>query len=86
MELSTIRGSPAGKDRSRVVEAVRPNHDRQMNSLDDTSVGNDHARLGGGEPPFRTYKIRWFGLVQLVLLNIIVSWDVGHTSRSSGKS
>ena len=25
---------------------------------------------------YRTYKRRWFGLLQLVLLNIIVSWDV----------
>lgn len=25
---------------------------------------------------YRVYKIRWFGLFQLVLLNIIVSWDV----------
>ena len=25
---------------------------------------------------YRVYKIRWFGLAQLVLLNIIVSWDV----------
>lgn len=25
---------------------------------------------------YRTYKRRWFGLVQLTLLNIIVSWDV----------
>jgi FLVCR family MFS transporter 7 len=28
----------------------------------------------GGE--YRVYRSRWFGLVQLVLLNIIVSWDV----------
>jgi hypothetical protein len=25
---------------------------------------------------YKTYKRRWFGLLQLVLLNIIVSWDV----------
>ena len=25
---------------------------------------------------YRTYKRRWFGLVQLILLNIVVSWDV----------
>lgn len=25
---------------------------------------------------FRVYKRRWFGLLQLVLLNIVVSWDV----------
>jgi hypothetical protein len=31
-------------------------------------------RTGGGE--FKVYKRRWFGVVQLVLLNTIVSWDV----------
>ncbi len=25
---------------------------------------------------YKVYKRRWFGLVQLVLLNIVVSWDV----------
>lgn len=33
------------------------------------------AMNGDGE--YKVYKRRWFGLVQLVLLNIIVSWDVG---------
>ena len=25
---------------------------------------------------YRVYKRRWFGLIQLILLNIVVSWDV----------
>jgi hypothetical protein len=29
-----------------------------------------------GTTEYRVYKRRWFGLVQLTLLNIIVSWDV----------
>jgi hypothetical protein len=32
---------------------------------------------------YRVYKRRWFGLVQLILLNIIVSWDVCRTISSS---
>lgn len=33
-----------------------------------------------GEPVvYKVYKIRWFGLMQLVLLNIVVSWDVSNT-------
>lgn len=28
---------------------------------------------------FKVYKRRWFGLVQLTLLNIVVSWDVSLT-------
>lgn len=41
-------------------------------------AGNNGAD-GGDAPGARVYKVykrRWFGLVQLVLLNIIVSWDV----------
>jgi hypothetical protein len=29
-----------------------------------------------GATTYKVYKRRWFGLVQLALLNIIVSWDV----------
>lgn len=29
--------------------------------------------------PLRLYKRRFFGLFQLVLLNVIVSWDVSYT-------
>ncbi|KAL2040854.1 hypothetical protein N7G274_006312 [Stereocaulon virgatum] len=29
----------------------------------------------GGHVEYRAYKIRWFGLMQLILLNIVVSWD-----------
>lgn len=28
------------------------------------------------EPVYKVYPIRWLGLIQLVLLNIVVSWDV----------
>ena len=38
---------------------------------------------------YRVYKIRWFGLFQLVLLNIIVSWDVSpqiHPTSTSSKN
>lgn len=36
----------------------------------------------GGE--YKVYKRRWFGLVQLTLLNIIVSWDVSGFSVVDG--
>lgn len=42
-----------------------------------------HAHAHGGahhrsysHTHYRVYKRRWFGLIQLVLLNIVVSWDV----------
>lgn len=31
---------------------------------------------------FKVYKRRWFGLAQLVLLNIVVSWDVSRCAVS----
>lgn len=39
------------------------------------SIGGEDAEVPGGRV-YKVYKRRWFGLVQLVLLNIIVSWDV----------
>ncbi|CAD6439555.1 caa1c0b2-ed93-46c1-9f55-059eb5529149 [Sclerotinia trifoliorum] len=45
------------------------------------STDRDTASLDTGH--FRVYKRRWFGLIQLVLLNIIVSWDWLTFSASS---
>ncbi|KAI0396593.1 major facilitator superfamily domain-containing protein [Xylariaceae sp. FL0594] len=43
-------------------------------------TAEDADRSGSGDDEgdgtvYRTYKRRWFGLVQLTLLNIVVSWD-----------
>jgi hypothetical protein len=35
----------------------------------------------GGSTEYKVYRRRWFGLVQLVLLNIVVSWDVSSLLR-----
>lgn len=42
----------------------------------DERFGSGSAEGHEGAREFKVYKRRWFGLVQLVLLNIIVSWDV----------
>lgn len=34
---------------------------------------------------YKVYKRRWFGLLQLILLNIIVSWDVRICAESLRK-
>ena len=34
------------------------------------------APINGAHTEYRVYKVRWFGLSQLILLNIVVSWDV----------
>lgn len=41
-------------------------------------TGMDGTAEEGGSVVYKVYKRRWFGLVQLVLLNIIVSWDVSN--------
>ena len=38
--------------------------------------GRDGSIRQGASTEYRTYKRRWFGLIQLTLMNIIVSWDV----------
>ena len=48
--------------------------------LDGEASSSRRLEEGAVETPiaveYRVYKTRWFGLVQLVLLNTIVSWDV----------
>lgn len=44
-------------------------------SLNDTN-GDESVAAGDAPIQYRTYKRRWFGLLQLVLMNIVVSWDV----------
>jgi FLVCR family MFS transporter 7 len=47
-------------------------------------MGAGEGEVHGEEPDiiYKVYKRRWFGLVQLVLLNIIVSWDVSTLSQN----
>jgi hypothetical protein len=51
-------------------------------SLQDRGSGNSAEGDGAGSvangtsTEYRTYKRRWLGLVQLTLMNIVVSWDV----------
>lgn len=40
------------------------------------SLENDHRPTHEYPTAYRTYKVRWFGLAQLILLNIVVSWNV----------
>lgn len=37
---------------------------------------DDREGTTTSDPVYRVYKRRFFGLAQLVLLNIVVSWDV----------
>ena len=50
-------------------EGSRPGRRRRRSWLGRNGQSYSHAH-------FRVYKRRWFGLAQLVLLNVVVSWDV----------
>jgi hypothetical protein len=41
-------------------------------------VPNANGDAARGATTYKVYKRRWFGLFQLALLNIIVSWDVSN--------
>lgn len=47
---------------------------------DEGASSSDEAPGDGAFQFYKVYKRRWFGLVQLTLLNIIVSWDVSIQS------
>lgn len=50
----------------------------------DRSQEVENASIENGDREsvvYKVYKRRWFGLVQLTLLNIIVSWDVSFKSH-----
>jgi len=59
-------------------EELQPARDRNAlysgDGAGSADAGQSVGRVGTGQ--YRTYKRRWFGLFQLVLLNIVVSWDV----------
>ena len=83
-----------GDDGGEPLEQVRSNEellgDEQLaghtvrRSRDGGIEGNDErGSITGDSGPigWKVYKRRWFGLAQLVLLNLVVSWDV--SSRRS---
>lgn len=64
-----------GDDEDEEGGATRENGNAGLHILQSNDgAAEETAATGGGE--YKVYKRRWFGLVQLVLLNIIVSWDV----------
>jgi len=61
-----------------VSHSITPHVTRDSNASASPLVAppTDQQRPDGVADGYRVYKRRWFGLLQLVLLNIIVSWDV----------
>ena len=64
-----------------VKSQVRAEAESQDTMRDENASARETALQGVLREPlapvgYKVYKRRWFGLVQLILLNIIVSWDV----------
>jgi MFS transporter, FLVCR family, MFS-domain-containing protein 7 len=71
--LQGLTGTSGSKRLGSVDMTVRSRSgaaDAAVDNVEDGSVAN------GDSVANRTYRRRWFGLVQLTLMNIIVSWDV----------
>lgn len=70
-------------DRTSLDSSHPDNDDSEMAPLNPTTTTVEdldptvaRAALNSSDEPYKLYKRRFFGLFQLVLLNIIVSWDV----------
>jgi hypothetical protein len=69
-------GSPSGEDHHLLNRNNTTVSSRRNLVMPSGSAGGN----ANGAPRFKTYKRRWFGLLQLVLLNIVVSLDVSDSS------
>jgi hypothetical protein len=68
-------------DRKGTVETIERAHNGESSSSNFQGQSNGNAvaqqqHVQSSTLRFKVYKRRWFGLMQLTLLNIIVSWDV----------
>ncbi len=68
------------KNATRVEASYADNEERADSSRQISSVNNPTTLEHAPPIEYKVYKIRWFGLGQLILLNIIVSWDVSISS------
>lgn len=81
--------APPGSGFGKLGDEEYELRDVDSGSRDDAGVprggGNgaadNNSVLEGTTTEYRTYKRRWFGLAQLTLLNIVVSWDVSGNKK-----
>jgi hypothetical protein len=84
VERVDTRATESGLVRNSVGSAEHEGREERVIGENDhhhADRGNrSHGRHGGSRTyshtHYKVYKRRWFGLLQLVLLNIVVSWDV----------
>ena len=73
--METVDGANADKNQSRVNAGYTDEVHSGQASRGTGDTVDEALPVAGGEQ-YKVYKVRWFGLAQLVLLNIVVSWDV----------
>jgi FLVCR family MFS transporter 7 len=71
--ISPPQQSSDGKAHDVVTELPASDHQDDLTGL--RSVTPEDVERHDVETTYRVYKVRFFGLAQLVLLNIVVSWD-----------
>ena len=60
------------------TEKMKMGHEFELLNRERDGASNPSSSSAGSVPVYRTYKRRWFGVAQIVLMNIIVSWDVSR--------
>lgn len=80
-EVRSNEGLLEGDD----VEGARADGPGRRSNARQSTIGSLGGRTDVGDGiedtgVYRVYKRRWFGLAQVVLLNIVVSWDVSNAS------
>ena len=80
-ELETLNEMRSDDELLGEGEEGQPRRDiADQRSGHDANGDDVESNLSGRE--FKVYKRRWFGLAQMVLLNIVVSWDVSSKMPS----
>ena len=82
--MADLQQSNASKDQSRVATGYTDEEHIEESSTQDIATVDNVSPIDEpvDEPvDYKVYKMRWFGLMQLVLLNIVVSWDVSCISN-----
>ena len=79
MEMAGLEHERSGDESQQSnVERIYSDGELEATRTRSTTEGDEVALANGQHVVYRVYKIRWFGLTQLILLNIIVSWDVSR--------
>ena len=79
MEMAELEHERSGEENQQShVERLYSDEELEATRTRSIPEGDEAALANGEHVVYRVYKIRWFGLTQLILLNIIVSWDVSR--------